>query len=457
MVLNPPDLDFRESRATVADVADAGVMDTTEDPTTFYSRLHTDSPVQRIGDSPFFAVGSWDLIAEAVRRPEDFSSNLTATMVWHDDGTVSEFPVAGLGDAMHVLATADGARHRDHRKLVMPSVAPARIRELEPGIRRLLDESWTANLHDGRIDWVSAVAQRIPMAVACELLGLPPDDRAVLTRWAIATNVLIDGVITPEQLTTATAAVGELTAYLSAALTGAGSGASGPNDTGAGSGASGPNDTGAGNGASGPNDTGAGSGASGTGSALVEVAARVADGRLDHASAVMILFQLVAAGAESTTSLLNSVVWLLDRHPEVVERLRRDPDLIPVFVEETLRLETPFRGHFRHVVTDTTLGDTQLPAGSHVFLMWGAANRDPAHFDDPAAIDLDPAARRSHLAFGKGLHLCVGAALARLQARLAVEHLLRVATTFRIDLGQTQWEPGILVRRFTTLPLTVTT
>ncbi len=418
MVLNPPDLDFRESRATVADVADAGVMDTTEDPTTFYSRLHTDSPVQRIGDSPFFAVGSWDLIAEAVRRPEDFSSNLTATMVWHDDGTVSEFPVAGLGDAMHVLATADGARHRDHRKLVMPSVAPARIRELEPGIRRLLDESWTANLHDGRIDWVSAVAQRIPMAVACELLGLPPDDRAVLTRWAIATNVLIDGVITPEQLTTATAAVGELTAYLSAALTGAGSGA----------------------------DT-----------TLSEVAARVADGRLDHASAVMILFQLVAAGAESTTSLLNSVVWLLDRHPEVLDRLRRDPDLIPVFVEETLRLETPFRGHFRHVVTDTTLGDTHLPAGSHVFLMWGAANRDPAHFDDPAAIDLDPVARRSHLAFGKGLHLCVGAALARLQARLAVEHLLRVATTFRIDLGQTQWEPGILVRRFTTLPLTVTT
>ncbi|MFT4396405.1 cytochrome P450 [Gordonia lacunae] len=419
-------------------------MDTTEDPTTFYSRLHTDSPVQRIGDSPFFAVGSWDLITEAVRRPEDFSSNLTATMVWHGDGTVSEFPVAGLGDAMHVLATADGARHRDHRKLVMRSVAPARIRDLEPTIRGLLARSWSANLHDGRIDWVSAVAQRIPMAFACELLGFPADDRAALTRWAIATNVLIDGVITPEQLTTATAAVGELTGYLSAALTGAGSEASGPTDTGAGSEASGPNDTGAGSEASGP-------------TALAEVAARVAEGGLDHESAVMILFQLVAAGAESTTSLLNSVVWLLGRHPEVVERLRRTPELIPVFVEEALRLETPFRGHFRHVVADTTLGDTRLPAGSHVFLMWGAANRDPAHFDDPAAIDLDPAARRSHLAFGKGLHLCVGAALARLQARLAIEHLLSSASTFRIDLGQTQWEPGVLVRRFTTLPLTVTT
>ncbi|MET4164870.1 cytochrome P450 [Gordonia terrae] len=419
MPVDPTDLLFPESRATASAAVDSGVMDTTEDPTTFYSRLHTDSPVQRIGDSSFFAVGSWDLIADAVRRPEDFSSNLTATMVWHGDGSVSEFPVAGLGDAMHVLATADGARHRDHRKLAMTSVSPARIRELEPTIRGHLERSWSANLHDGRIDWVSAVAQRIPMAVACELLGFPADDRAVLTRWAIATNVLIDGVITPEQLTTATAAVGELTGYLSAALTGAGSGASG--------------------------------------TALAEVAARVAAGGLDHESAVMILFQLVAAGAESTTSLLNSVVWLLDRHPEVVDRLRRDPELIPVFVEEALRLETPFRGHFRHVVADTTLGNTRLPAGSHVFLMWGAANRDPAHFDDPAAIDLDPAARRSHLAFGKGLHLCVGAALARLQARLATEHLLTSTSTFRIDLGQTLWEPGVLVRRFTTLPLTVTT
>ncbi|MFC8314267.1 cytochrome P450 [Gordonia sp. NPDC057258] len=400
-------------------------MDTTADPTTFYSRLHTGSPVQRIGDSSFFAVGSWDLIADAVRRPEDFSSNLTATMVWHGDGTVSEFPVAGLGDAMHVLATADGARHRDHRKLAMRSVSPARTRELEPTIRRYITEAWADDLRGGRIDWVSAVAQRIPMEVATAVIGLPVADRATLTRWAIATNVLIDGVITPDQLTTATAAVGELTAYLSAAMSNA------DNDTGAGSEASGP-------------------------TALVEVARRVAEGGLDHETAVMILFQLVAAGAESTTSLLNSAVWLLDRHPDVVERLRSDPGLIPAFVEEALRLETPFRGHFRHVVADTTLGDTALPAGSHVFLMWGAANRDPGHFDDPGAIDLDPAARRSHLAFGKGLHLCVGATLARLQARLAVEHLLRSTTAFRVDLTQTAWEPGVLVRRFTTLPLTIT-
>ncbi|WP_439032368.1 cytochrome P450 [Gordonia terrae] len=397
-------------------------MHTTDDPTTFYSRLHGDAPVQQIGESPFYAVGSWDLIAEAVSRPDDFSSNLTATMVWHDDGRVSEFPVAGLGDAMHVLATADGPRHRDHRTLVMPAVSPARIRALEPEVRRLVAAAWHDGLHDGRIDWVPAIARRIPMAVVAELLGLRTDALDDLTDWAVATNVLIDGIITPAQLATATSAVAELTAHLSHALS----------------------------------DQMVGHGnMSETSTALSQIADRVMQGRLDHGEAVMILFQLVAAGAESTTSLLSSAVWLLGRHPDTEAALRRDPALIPVFVEEALRLETPFRGHFRHVVSDTTLGDTSLPAGAHVFLMWGAANRDPAHFDDPAIIDLDPAARRSHLAFGKGLHLCVGAALARLQARIAVEHLLAETSTVRLDVDGSRWEEGTLARKLASLPVIV--
>ncbi|WP_238422127.1 cytochrome P450 [Gordonia sp. 'Campus'] len=397
-------------------------MHHTDDPTTFYARLHQDAPIQQIGESSFYAVGSWDLIAEAVSRPDDFSSNLTATMVWHDDGTVSEFPVAGLGDAMHVLATADGPRHRDHRTLVMPSVSPARIRALEPQVRRLVADAWRSGLHDGRIDWVAAIAGRIPMAVVTELLGLRTDALDDLTRWAVATNVLIDGVITPAQLATATAAVAELTAHLSHALTErmAGGGNGSDNST-----------------------------------ALSQIADRVTEGRLDHDEAVMILFQLVAAGAESTTTLLSSAVWLLSRHPDTEAELRREPALIPVFVEEALRLETPFRGHFRHVVSDTTLGGTALPAGAHVFLMWGAGNRDPARFDDPAIIDLDPAARRSHLAFGKGLHLCVGAALARLQARIAIEHLLAETPAVRLDADGSRWEEGVLARKLATLPVIV--
>ncbi len=368
----------------------------------FLSRFHTGFPVQQIGDSPFFAVGSWDLIADVVRRPEDFSSNLTATMVCHDDGSVSEFPVAGLGDAMHVLATADGPRHRLHRSLVMPSLTPARIRALEPYVAEVVDTAWSEGLDEDTIDWTTAVAQRVPITVVTELLGLPHEDIDDLAHWAGATNVLIDGVITPGQLTTATTAVAELTAYLGDAL-----------------------DSALRNEREGTPGRGV----------LADIASAVARADLDRPAAVMILLQLVAAGSDSTVSLLNNAVRILARHPEVAARLRHEPDLIPAFVEEALRLESPFRGHFRHVVADTTLGDAHLPAGSHIYLMWRVGNRDPEHFDAAPAIDLDRATARSghgsHLAFGKGLHLCVGAGLARLQGRLAIARLLGAATDFR--------------------------
>ncbi|GAC51489.1 putative cytochrome P450 [Gordonia amicalis NBRC 100051 = JCM 11271] len=381
-------------------VGDAERMLALDDPA-FLSRFHSGFPVQRIGDSPFFAVGSWELIADVVRRPQEFSSNLTATMVCHEDGSVSEFPVAGLGDAMHVLATADGPRHRLHRSLVMPSLTPARIRALEPYVAEVVDTAWTEGLNENTIDWTTAVAQRVPITVVTELLGLSHDDVGDLAHWAGATNVLIDGVITPGQLTTATTAVAELTAYLGDALDRA------------------------------RDDDRAGTPGRGV---LADIASAVSREDLDRPSAVMILLQLVAAGSDSTVSLLTSAVRMLTQHADVAARLRREPGLIPAFIEETLRLDSPFRGHFRHVVSDTTLGDTHLAAGSHVYLMWRAANRDPEHFDAPPTIDLDRATARSghgsHLAFGKGLHLCVGAALARLQGRLAISRLLSAQRIF---------------------------
>lgn len=379
-------------------------MLTLDDPA-FLARFHRGHPVQRLGDSPFYAVGTWDLIADVVRRPAEFSSNLTATMICHDDGSISEFPVAGPGDAMHVLATADGARHRLHRSLVMPSLTPARIRELEPRVAEVVDTAWSEGVDGDRLDWSAAVAQRVPVTVVTELLGLPAGDIDDLSRWAHATNVLIDGVITGAELSTATTAVAELTAYLDDAL------------------------------ARTLGDPGAGAGV------LGDIAAAVSRGDLDRAAAVMMLLQLVAAGSDSTTSLLDSAARLLVEHPEVTGRLRGEPEAVPAFVDEALRLESPFRGHFRHVVEDTVLGNTRLPAGSHLYLMWRAANRDPGQFDDPDRLDLDRGrdagarrpARSAHVAFGKGIHLCVGSGLARLQGRLTIEKLLGETTDFAAE------------------------
>ncbi|RPA12380.1 cytochrome P450 [Gordonia sp. OPL2] len=390
-----------------------------DDPYPYYDSLREDRPVARVGDSSFYLVASRDLIAEVLRRPADFSSNLTATMVWNDDGTVSEFPIAQQGSPLHVLATADDPLHRRHRAMIMPSLAPTRVQELEPFIVRTLERLWDAGRVDDRIDWVAAVAQPLPMAAVAEIVGFPTCDLDDLRRWSFGSTVLLDGVVTAAELDDATLAVGELTAYLGSALADA-------------------------------------VGASDAAGALGDIARLVDDGELDRDAALTILIQLIAAGAESTVSLLGNAVWLLGGHPDVEHRLRADRDLVSPFVEEALRLESPFRGHYRHVVADTDLGGTELPAGSHLYLLWGSANRDHDAVDNPVAIDLDRPKPRAHMAFGKGLHLCVGAALARLQAVTALGFLLDHTSALDVAVDDPQWEHSVLVRRLRSLDVRLT-
>jgi cytochrome P450 len=285
-----------------------------QDPYPLYDRMRAGSAVQRVGESSFYAATSFDAVVEATARPQDFSSNLTATMWHHPDGTVSEFAMEGPGGATHVLATAEDPSHAAHRKLVLP---------------RLAAED-------------------------------PSDD--------------LLGDFATEQLSADTAA--------------------------------------------------------------------------------LMLVQLVSAGAESTASLIGSAVRILARRPDIADRLRQDGGLIPVFLEEVLRYESPFRGHFRHVLDDSALGGTSMPAGSHLLLLWGAANRDPAAFDDPHEFRMDRASAKGHLAFGRGAHFCVGAALARLEARVVISELLRVSSVIQ-PAGNAEWLPSLLVRRLRRLPLTV--
>jgi cytochrome P450 len=117
-----------------------------------------------------------------------------------------------------------------------------------------------------------------------------------------------------------------------------------------------------------------------------------------------------------------------------------------------LRYEPPFRGHYRHVLNDTTLCGERLSQGSRLVLLWGAANRDPSHFDDPGQFRLDRSAGKAHITFGRGAHFCIGAALARLEAKIVLGQLLeRTSKIEAIDTGR--WLPSLLVRRLERLHL----
>ena len=188
-------------------------------------------------------------------------------------------------------------------------------------------------------------------------------------------------------------------------------------------------------------------------STVIGLCARArAAGVLDDLEVFGILATLLAAGGESTSSLLGTGARMLAEDPELQGRLRSNPALIGAFVEEACRVEPPFRGHYRRVVTRTTLGEVTLPAGSRLVFAWPAANRDRALGGDQ--IDIDRPNPRQHLGFGWGLHLCVGAALARMEARVTFARLLASTQSFTIEPDSTLGHHrSLMVRRLTSLPL----
>jgi cytochrome P450 len=187
---------------------------------------------------------------------------------------------------------------------------------------------------------------------------------------------------------------------------------------------------------------------------LGAVARGVNDGVFADFEATVILHTLLSAGGESTTSLLGNAVRILAQDSELQQHLREHPGEIPVFVEEALRLESPFRYLMRSVPKDTRLGSAAIPSGSTLLLLWGAANRDPSVFDRPDVIDLQRKVPRRHVGFGRGIHHCVGAPLARIEAQKVLTVLLERTSDITLDSEDPPvWCQSLLVRRHDRLPL----
>jgi hypothetical protein len=181
-------------------------------------------------------------------------------------------------------------------------------------------------------------------------------------------------------------------------------------------------------------------------------------GELTEIEVLSMLTVFVSAGSETTASLLATAIETLARDPELQERLRQDPSGIPDAIELMLREDGPFQFHFRYVPNDTSLGGTVIPAGSRVLLMWAAANRPAPGAAEWSAVvsESDSGRIPPHFAFGRGIHFCIGAPVARLEARVALTRLLAATRSFAIDPDSPPTRrPSIFIRRHATLPLVV--
>ena len=403
------------------DLLDPAGMD---DPYPGYAWLRANAPVHRIPGTEVYAISTRALVEEVLARQDDFSANLTGVLITGPDGAPTVFDLSAFGTPVDALATADEPAHAEHRRLVLPHVTPARIASLEPQLRAWALECLGPLLTDGGGDFIAQVADPIPTRATAQLVGLPVEDADQLLAWSVAGAEILAGPTTRERLIAVQSETAAMGAYLAEHLKRA-------------------------------VDRGPGETAPGV---LGAVAHAVREGTLALRDGVANLVILVSAGGESTSSLTGNAARILAEAAPLQRALREDPARIPAFIEEALRLESSFRFHYRVVKRATRLGGTDLAAGARLMLLWGAVNRDPSVFPHPDRVDLTRPNLHEHMAFGRGIHFCVGARLARLEARVILETLL--ARTRHIALD-TRHPPrhvrSIQVRRHATLHLSLQT
>ncbi len=385
-----------------------------DDPYPFYGQLRAQAPVWEVPGTEVFTVSTFELVAEVTSRVEDFSSNIECLLYRDDDGLPRRLPFGDAG--VQALATADPPAHALHRGTVFPQLVAKRMAELEPDVVDITNGCVTRALEGGTVEFMSAVGNVVPITIVSRLIGFHDSDLNQLLSAAFDSTAMLGSTLTLDELIELIDRIGEIQTWIADQLSQA---VKAPRDD-----------------------------------LLGAVARGVDAGVFSDFEAHTILHTLLSAGGESTTSLLGNAVRILAEDQELQQHLRQNSERIPVFVEEALRMEPPFRYHMRSVSNDTSLGGVDISADATVLLLWAAANRDPVEFERPDEVDLDRAAPRHHVSFGRGIHHCVGAPLARIEARNVLKVLLDRTSSITLDSEHApRWVNSLMVRRHEQLPV----
>jgi cytochrome P450 len=281
---------------------------------------------------------------------------------------------------------SDPPQHSRLRRLVSRDFTPRRIRELEPRIREIASELLDKVQAKGSFDVMADLANVLPVTVIAEMLGVPPELNAKFKRWSdtiIGGDNNVPGAPQPPE---SIRAIDELGDYFTAEIE---------------------------------------KRRTNPGPDLVSalVAAHDEGDVMSAADLLSFVTLLLVAGNETTTNLIGNGTLALGRHPDQLDALKRDPAMLPRAIEEMLRYDGPVQSTVRFTKEPVQLGGAEIPAGAFAMMIVAAADRDPAQFKDPEKFDItrDP---NEHVAFGEGIHFCIGAPLARMEARIAFETML---------------------------------
>lgn len=379
-----------------------------EDPYPLYARLRDEAPIYRNDELDFWAISRYDDVVAAFRDTQRLSSA----------NGVSLDPAAYGPHAHKTMSflAMDDPRHQRMRSLVSQGFTPRRVRRLEDRISELTRQHLEPALAKGEFDFIAEFAGKLPMDVISELVGVPVADRDELRRLADAVMHREEDVL--DVPPAAMEAALELVQYYADMV--AQRRAKRTEDL---------------------------------TSALLD--AEIDGDRLTDDEIISFLFLMVVAGNETTTKLLGNALYWGWRNPGQLATPLADPERVPDWIEETLRYDTSSQIIVRTVAEECEYHGETVPAGARMLLLVGSANRDERVFADADVFDLDRDRSAQIASFGGGTHFCLGAHLARLEARIALTELVGRVSSYEIDADASERVHSTNVRGFATLPVRV--
>jgi len=351
------------------------------DPYPHYKALRDEAPVSYIEDRQVWALMRYDDVRAALRDHTRMSSAQGVMYI------LAPLPM---------MLTMDPPDHERLRRIVGREFAPRDIHRFRSIAEQFVTEGFSELEDTG--DVVTSLAIPVPVRVMASIMGVPEADLPELRR--ISANLIDAFKITPvgenplEQLAHVPQAVIELETYFTALI--------------------------------------AERRAHPTDDLITKLLAPAEEGTLTEYELFWFCLLLLVAGIETTTNLIGNMVIALHDHPDQWTELKRDPSLVPAAINECLRFDAPIQGFFRQTTRPYEVAGVEIPAGHRVLLSFGAANRDPDHYPKPDALDIgrNPT---DHLAFGSGIHRCLGAGLAELEGQIVLEHLLARFESLEFD------------------------